>query len=75
MTDTYKSLRTSLLRTKKSLIEACKEINFDIEQIDFDALDLSACDNCFYWHTNKTMKDDGYGLYCHNCVKLNLMTF
>jgi len=75
MTDTYNSLRTSLLRTKKSLRATCQELDFDIEDIDFDKLALSACDNCFYWHTTKSMKDDGYGLYCHNCVKLNLMTF
>jgi hypothetical protein len=73
MTDTYKSLNDSLLRTKTPLIEACKDLNLDIDKLDFNKLTVTGCDNCFYWHKTKNMTDDGYGLYCSSCIKSRTM--
>lgn len=75
MTDTnhqYKRLAKYLSRTRKTLFEACRELDIDIEYVDDHTLEQHVCEcsHCGIWGTDHLLDLDGFPL-CKVCEKIS----
>lgn len=72
MTDTnqhYRQLTKKLNRTRKTLWEACEELDIDPNTVDDYELEsyVTECSNCGIWGTNHRRDSDNFSIcnYCH----------
>ena len=73
MTDTnlHKILSTCLNKTRKSLSEACDELNIDIDLIDDYELEqyIEECSHCGIWGNDHRHDEDDFPV-CKLCFSL-----
>lgn len=73
MTDTnkYRRLTRYLNKTRKSLTEACLDLNISIDDVDDYELEqyISECSHCGAWGTDHRHDEDGF-LICKICFNL-----
>lgn len=73
MTDTnqYKRLSQCLNKTRKTLNEACEELNIDIDDVDDNQLDIhiQECSHCGIWGDNHRLDEDDFPV-CKLCFSL-----
>jgi len=75
MTDTnqiYQQLSKSLNKTRKSLNEACNELDINMESVNFDLLQpiIDQCSHCNIW-SNTLIPDLDDNPICKVCVNLS----
>lgn len=70
MTDTnqYKRLSKYLNRTRKTLWEACRELDIDTDYVDDNVLEqhIQECTHCGIWGTNHILDLDDFPI-CKVC--------
>ena len=65
----YKRLRLTLNNTRKSVFQACEELDIDFEQVDQSLLEIDQCTHCGRW--SLTLVDDlDQNPICRFCVEL-----
>lgn len=73
MTDTnqYRRLTRYLNKTRKSLTEACLDLNINIDDVDDYELEqhISECSQCGAWGTDHRHDEDDF-LICKICFNL-----
>lgn len=74
MTDidpTYRRLAKSLNKTRKTLTQACTELDIDIDYIEDDVLDqhTQECSHCGIWGSDHREDEDGFPV-CKLCFGL-----
>lgn len=67
-------LELGLLKTRKTVWEACKDLGIDPEDIDTELLTTAQCSHCNVWHYEYRLKEDLDGSpicsYCESLVGL-----
>lgn len=67
----YRRLAKHLNRTRKTLTQACNELNIDLDTVEDEYLQaaIDQCSHCNVW--SKDLDDDEYGnLVCQLCFRL-----
>ena len=70
-TNQYKRLTKCLSKTRKTLSEACLELNIAIDDVDDFELDqhIQECSHCGIWGTDHRHDEDDF-LVCKLCFSL-----
>lgn len=69
--DLYTALEDSLLGTRRALVNACRDLDIDIEDIDTHNLMCMQCSSCFVWHRSSNIIDDlDMNPICKYCEEL-----
>lgn len=72
----YKRLSHTLLKSRTTLLAACKEHDVDPELVDVEQLSVWSCDNCSFWDSHKNMTEELDGSrYCKACLDIEHMRF
>jgi hypothetical protein len=72
MTDhQYKRLTKLLNKTRKPLLQACQELNLDVDMLDYDVFEkhCSQCTHCDIWGTTH-VPDLDYNPICKVCLDI-----
>ena len=70
-TNQYKRLAKRLNKTRKTLSEACLELNIPLDEVDDFELDqhIQECSHCGIWGTDHRYDEDEF-LVCKLCFSL-----
>ena len=70
-TNSYKRLARRLNKTRKTLSEACQELNISIDDVDDYDLDqhIQECSHCGVWGDNHRQDEDNFPI-CRLCFDL-----
>lgn len=72
----YQDITDLLVRTRRTFVDVCNELNIDPEWHDPDSLDIVPCDYCGYWEKYDHMVIDKDGTYyCTVCDNDNYFKF
>ena len=72
----YKRLSNILLKSRTTLLSACKELDIDPKLVDVELLSVWSCDNCSFWDTHKNMTQElDDSRYCKACLDIEHMRF
>lgn len=54
----YKLLEQTLLGTRKTLVDSCKELGYTLSCVEEHNLMAGQCSSCLVWHRSSNLIDD-----------------
>lgn len=68
----YKDLEAYLVRTRKTITQACKELGIDSREVDADMLLIAQCSHCSVWNKNliTDLDQNPICVYCRDLIGL-----